>query len=72
MDALPRLFHACTPQPSAPRGIEPSLGLDSLPPLAPQAPPPLGRRAIEQALEEGGRRVYGPMRETELLETRPR
>lgn len=53
------------------RSIEPVLQLDSLPPLAPDAAPPLPRRAIELELEEGSRRLYVPMAEAEVVE-RPR
>lgn len=69
------LWKALVPQPAAPHGTEPRLLLDSLPPLPPtppEAPPRLERRAIEQALEEGSRRVYRAMQETEVMETRPR
>ena len=74
MNVLPsprRLLSALLPQPgSSAHGREPVLVLDSLPPLAPEPEAPLRRRAIEQALEEGSRRVYEPMQETELVERR--
>lgn len=76
MNALPmprRLLNALVPQPARTgHAVEPLLMLDSLPPQPAQAAPPLGRRAIEQALEEGSRRVYGAMQEAEVIETRPR
>ncbi|MFG6486362.1 hypothetical protein ACG04R_06750 [Roseateles sp. BYS78W] len=53
------------------RVVEPLLGFDNLPPPPPAAPQPLGRRAIEMALEEGSRRLYVPMAEEEVIE-RPR
>jgi hypothetical protein len=49
---------------------EPLLGFEHLPP-PPAAPQPLGRRAIEMALEEGSSRFYVPMSEAEVLD-RPR
>lgn len=74
MNVLPtprRLLNALVPQPGNPRhGIEPVLGLDSLPPLDLEPAAPLRRRAIEQALEEGSRRLYEPMQEAELVERR--
>ncbi|MDR7333075.1 hypothetical protein [Roseateles asaccharophilus] len=77
MNVLPtprRLLNALMPQPgnpaSAGHGIEPMLVLDALPPLAPEPDAPLRRRAIEQALEEGSRRVYEPMQEAEVIERR--
>jgi hypothetical protein len=74
MNVLPtprRLLNALLPQPGGPaHGMEPVLVLDSLPPLGPEPEAPLRRRAIEQALEEGSRRVYEPMQETELIERR--
>jgi hypothetical protein len=48
--------------------IEPLLSFDRLPPLEPAASLPLPRRAIERVLEEGSRRVYVPMVETEVFE----
>jgi hypothetical protein len=79
MNALPmprRLLNALVPQPARTgHAVEPLLRLDSLPPLPPAqapAPAPLGRRAIEQVLEEGSRRIYGAMQEAEVIETRPR
>lgn len=73
MTPLPRrLLHAWMPQTAAPPAVEPSLGLDSLPPLPPEAPRRMGLDDIEQLLEAGSRRDYGPMREAEVIETRPR
>lgn len=58
------------PAPPARRGAEPVLQLDQPPPHASLATgQPLGRRAVERALEEGSRRVYLPMREAEVIET---
>ncbi len=68
-----RLWNALMPQPGMPAHlIEPVLSLDSLPSGLDDAPAPprLVRRAIEQALEEGSRRVYEPMQEAELVERR--
>lgn len=78
MNVLPtprRLLNALLPQPGNPghpgHGIEPVLLLDSLPPFEePEVAAPLRRRAIEQALEEGSRRVYEPMQEAEVIERR--
>jgi hypothetical protein len=67
-----RLLNALVPPPGGVRhDIEPVLLLDSLPPLACEAPAPerAGRLAIEQVLEEGSRRVYGTRGETEVIET---
>jgi hypothetical protein len=50
---------------------EPLLGFENLPPPPPAAPLPLGRGAIERALEEGSRRSYVPMAEAEVID-RPR
>ena len=69
-----RLLNVFSPQRGAVinRAVEPMLGFDHLPPPPPSAPHPLqARRAIEQALEEGSRRVYVPMAEAEVIE-RPR
>ena len=68
-----RLLNALVPQPGGARhDIEPVLLLDSLPPLAPVVPAPMPRRAIEQVLEEGSRRVYQPRGESEVIEARRR
>lgn len=76
MNSLPmprRLLNALVPQPGgAPHLIDPVLALESLPPPPPEAPRPLGRRAIERALEEGSRRVYQPMLEAEVIEQQAR
>lgn len=65
-----RLLEALAlPRSPAPLRAEPVLALDSLPPLPqPAAAPRLVRRAIERELEEGSRRVYVPMQETEVIE----
>ena len=68
-----RLLNVFSPQ-RAPvrRAAEPLLGFENLPPPAPAAAPqPLGRRAIEMALDEGSRRFYMPMVETDVID-RPR
>lgn len=69
-----RLLNALVLPPGGARhDIEPVLLLDSLPPLAsapPDVPAPMPRRAIEQALEEGSRRVYQPRGEAEVIEKR--
>jgi hypothetical protein len=73
MSSPRRLLSAFAPQrgPLINRGVEPLFGFGDLPP-PPAAPQPLpGRRAIEQALEEGSQRFYVPMQEAEVLE-RPR
>jgi hypothetical protein len=69
-----RLWNVLMPRPGMPAHmIEPVLPLDSLPSGLDDAPPPrLVRRAIEQALEEGSRRVYEPMQEAAVIETRRR
>lgn len=53
------------------RVAEPMLQFDQLPPLPADVTQPLPRRFVEQALEEGSHRVYGPMAEAEVIE-RPR
>jgi hypothetical protein len=66
-----RLLNAFVPPPGgASHAVEPVLVLDSLPPLAPDVPAPMPRRAIEQALEEGSLRVYQPRGETEVIEAK--
>ena len=76
MNSLPtprRLLNALVPQPGGvPHLIDPVLELESLPPPAPESPPPLGRRAVERVLEEGSRRVYRPMLEAEVIEQQAR
>lgn len=69
-----RLWNALMPQPGMPAHmIEPTLQLDDQPSRQDAtAPPQLARRAIEQALEEGSRRVYEPMQEAVVIETRRR
>lgn len=68
-----RLLNALMPPPGGvPHDVEPVLLLDSLPPLAPEAPAPLPRRVVERVLEEGSRRVYEPRRETEVIESQDR
>lgn len=60
------------------RSVEPVLWLDTLPPSQqhPPSPPsqatPLGRRAVELALEEGSLRTYVPMEEAVVIERRGR
>lgn len=53
------------------RAAEPLLGFEHLPPSPPTASQPLGRSAIERALEEGSQRFYVPMVETQVID-RPR
>lgn len=69
-----RLLNALVLPPGGARhDVEPVLLLDSLPPLAsdaPAMPAPMPRRAIEEVLEEGSRRVYQPRGEAEVIEKR--
>jgi hypothetical protein len=70
-----RLLNALVPLPGGARqDIEPVLLLDSLPPLAGEAPAQErgARLAIEQLLEEGSRRVYKARGEAEVIEVQRR
>jgi hypothetical protein len=73
MNPLPmprRLLNALVPLPGGtPRDREPVLTLDSLPPEEPETARLQVRGAVEQFLEEGGRRFYEPMQEAEVIET---